>query len=320
MPALPTHILPELPYTELVYVQGGSFLFGDNDRPITIPDFAIGKYPVTQALWQTIMKNNPSQFKDPCRPVESASWHDAQEFLTQLNLRCGSKLPTRCAYRLPNESEWEYAARGGIQTQNYEYAGGNDLDKLGWYDDNSHGETKAVGLKLPNKLGIHDMSGNVWEWCEDHWHWETKETPADGSPWLDELKQDAFRVIRGGSWSILAQSCRSAARDDYHPTFRDFNVGFRVVFSLQAVGLLIPNNSREQNPSNPRFRPWEAPPKNKPRISIVEKKQDEQGEWTSEGRAVRRSRVLPGKHLFQILGIKNVNLQLPTSGIAAQRR
>jgi formylglycine-generating enzyme required for sulfatase activity len=229
MPALPTYILPKLPNTELIYVQGGSFLFGDNHKPITIPDFAIGKYLVTQELWQTIMHNNPSRFKDSHRPVESVSWHDAKEFLTQLNLRCGSNLPSGCAYRLPSESEWEYAARGGIQTQNYEYAGGNDLEKLGWYHDNSHRETKAVGLKLPNELGVHDMSGNVWEWCEDHWHGETEETPADGSPWLDELKQGSSRVIRGGCLYDDALGCRSTYRNSTHPTLRHYLVGFRVV-------------------------------------------------------------------------------------------
>jgi formylglycine-generating enzyme required for sulfatase activity len=229
MPALPSHILPELPHTELIYVQGGSFLLGDRHKPITVPDFAIGKYPVTQEFWQTIMHNNPSRFKDSHRPAESVSWYDAQEFLTQLNLRCSSKLPAGCAYCLPSESQWEYAARGDIQTQNDEYAGGNDLDKVGWYNDNSHRETKAVGLKLPNELGLYEMSGNVFEWCEDHGHESYEGAPEDGSPWLDESQQYTSRVIRGGSWGLIAQRCRSAYRHDYHPADRLIDVGFRVV-------------------------------------------------------------------------------------------
>jgi formylglycine-generating enzyme len=155
--------------------------------------------------------------------VEQVSWYDAQEFLLKLNTH---QLPAGCGYRLPSETEWEYAARGGQQSKGYEYAGGNDLDKVGWYRDNSHSETKVVGLKLPNELGLFDLSGNVDEWCEDQWHSNLDGAPQDGSAWVDK-EQGVHRVFRGGGWFDDSEHCRSTFR--YRPSFRDSDVGFRVV-------------------------------------------------------------------------------------------
>ena len=136
----------------------------DDEKPVhevVLSDFYIGKFPVTQALWNAVLKDYPSFFNGDSRPVERVSWEDTQVFIKKLNELTGR------AYRLPTEAEWEYAARGGRQSKGYKYAGSNKLKEVGWYWENTHFETKAVGLKYPNELGIYDMSGNVREWCQD---------------------------------------------------------------------------------------------------------------------------------------------------------
>ncbi len=223
---------------EMVLVRGGSFQMGNEDeaafsseRPIhevTVSDFAIGKYLVTQALWKAVMGEggNPSYFKGDRRPVESISWLEAQNFIKKLNQQ------TEGGYRLPTEAEWEYAARGGRESQNYKYAGGNKLKEVGWFRDNSHGETKTVGLKDPNELGLYDMSGNVYEWVEDQWHDNYEGAPSDGSAWVDQSK-GADRVLRGGGWDFNPRFCRVSDRFNGGPEFRDFDVGFRLVLVRQ---------------------------------------------------------------------------------------
>ncbi|QQS30955.1 MAG: formylglycine-generating enzyme family protein [Sphingobacteriales bacterium] len=131
---------------------------------------------------------------------------------------------------MPTEAQWEYAARGGQLRGEYNYAGSNKLKEVGWYDQNSHSETKDVGLKIPNELGLYDMSGNVWEWCADNWHTDYKGAPQDGSAW--EGGDSAFRVLRGGSWFNLAVSCAVAYRFNNHPDGDYNNIGFRLVFLL----------------------------------------------------------------------------------------
>lgn len=216
---------------EMVFVRGGTFQMGSNDhdreKPIhsvTLSDFEIGKYPVTQKVWQEIMGNNPSHFKgcDDC-PVENVSWNDVQEFLKKLNQKYPGK-----NYRLPSEAEWEYAARGGQQSKGYTYAGSNDIGEVAWYAENSGRKTHPVGSKKANELGIYDMSGNVWEWCQDAWHENYQGAPTDGSAWISGGEQWQ-RVLRGGSWGNVPNYCRAAFRLWYDPILRYGGCGFRLV-------------------------------------------------------------------------------------------
>jgi formylglycine-generating enzyme required for sulfatase activity len=229
-------------------------------------DFLIGKYPVTQALWKAVMgpENNPSHFKGDRRPVEQVSWYDAAAFCNALNEMCGYSPcyfedpafrtlygepdegyahsnegpvylnPAVPGYRLPTEAEWEYAARGGMAGSATKYVGSNLLDETGWYDGNSHDETKPVGLKMPNELGICDMSGNVLEWCEDQLHDSYENAPGNGSAWTDR-KQGSSRVLRGGSWDFIALLCRSTNRFNNTPADRINIIGFRLVLSALPV-------------------------------------------------------------------------------------
>ena len=216
---------------EMVYIEGGSFQMGSESEeaysnekpvhPVTVPDFYLGRYPVTQSLWQAVMGENPSRFQGPERPVERVSWDDCQRFIEKLNAK------TKQSYRLPSEEEWEYAARGGRLSEGYLYAASDKLDEVGWYDDNSGGETQPVGLKLPNELGLYDMSGNVWEWCEDDWHGDYKGAPGDGSAWVGNPR-GAHRVCRGGDWAYPARNCRVSYRNNRSPGYRGSPRGFRL--------------------------------------------------------------------------------------------
>lgn len=218
---------------EMVAVKGGTFTMGatseqgsdaySNEKPthsVTLSDYYIGKFEVTQALWKAVMGSNPSYFKGDNLPVESVSWNDCQEFIKKLNQMTGQN------FRLPTEAEWEYAARGGNKSNGYKYSGSNNIGDVAWYTGtiNSSG-TKPVGTKSPNELGIYDMSGNVWEWCQD-WYGnyssgsQTNPTgPSSGSR----------RVLRGGSWYYYAWDCRVSNRSRNSPGGRDYDFGFRVV-------------------------------------------------------------------------------------------
>ena len=211
------YLQKKLPDT-MVFVEGGTFQMGGNigsyDKPIhkvSVKDFYIGKYPVTQAQWKKVMGDNKnrSYFKGDDLPVEGVSWRNAQAFIAKLNEMTGLN------YRLPTEAEWEYAARGGGKSKNYEYSGSNDLAKVGWYVKNSGRKTQPVGSLAPNELGLYDMSGNVWEWCEDDWHDNYENAPDDGSAWVNEPRGSS-RVLRGGSWSGNSEHCRVAIRHYIH--------------------------------------------------------------------------------------------------------
>jgi len=234
----------------MIPIEGDTFLMGspkddkdafDSEKPqhsVTVSSYYIGQFPVTQALWKAIMKGeNPSQFQGDDRPVERVSWDDTQAFLQKLNALTKDARPKDHFYYLPTEAEWEYAARGGkFYTENYKYAGSDRLKDVGWFIKNSGSETKPVGLKYANQLGLYDMSGNVWEWCEDDWHGNYKGAPKDGSAWVDKPERGTHRVLRGGSWINTAKACRSAYRGNRGPVNRNNYVGFRLALALQSVG------------------------------------------------------------------------------------
>lgn len=229
--AVPTPSAGPAPFTngagiEFVWVPPGSFLMGSengelDERPprmVTIREgFYMGRYEVTQAQWQRLMGNNPSTFKGDDLPVEQVSWTDAVALIAKLNAQNDGY-----RYRLPSEAQWEYAARAGTTG---EYAG--DLAATGWYGENSDGRTHPVGTRRPNAFGLYDMHGNVWEWCQDKYHPSYEGAPTDGSAWLTGGSQKM--VKRGGSWFGIASRCRSARRDMEPATYREDNLGFRLV-------------------------------------------------------------------------------------------
>jgi formylglycine-generating enzyme required for sulfatase activity len=239
---------------EMHLIEGGTFLMGSEDddsdafgdekprHEVVVKSFFIGKYPVTQALWRAVaqaapefgLDENPSEFEGDDRPVEQVSWEDAQIFIKMLNELTKSTRPAQHLYRLPTEAEWEYAARGGkYWADDYQYAGSDRLKDLGWFDENSGGMTRPVGLKQPNQLGLHDISGNVWEWCEDDWHGDYKNNPPlDGTAWIDSPR-GSRRVARGGSWAVGALRCRAAYRLNGSPDDRWSLIGFRLALSPQ---------------------------------------------------------------------------------------
>ena len=222
-------------HSTMLYVPGGTFMMGSNEyeeeKPVhlvQISPFYLGQYPVTQALWKKVLGDNPSHFRGNDRPVERVSWDRiTEEFLPALNKiapREGGK------FRLPSEAEWEYAARAG--QPELMYAGHRDAPPVAWYEDNSHEETKPVGLKRPNDWDFFELSGNVWEWCADQWHDHYLGAPADGTAWVDRAGGDE-RVLRGGGWISDALGCRVANRNgDPRAWGVNGNLGFRLAWSL----------------------------------------------------------------------------------------
>lgn len=216
---------------EMVRVEGGTFRMGatseqedeadSEEKPVhgvTLSSYYIGKTEVTQALWQAVMGSNPSRLEGSDLPVECVSWNDCQEFIQKLNRLTGRN------FRLPTEAEWEFACRGGNNSRGYKYSGSNNLGSVAWYEDNSGDQTHPVGTKAPNELGIFDMSGNVWEWCNDWYgnYTSNSQTNPTGS------QSGSGRVFRGGSWDYDAGNGRSSFRDFIIPTFRFINVGLRL--------------------------------------------------------------------------------------------
>jgi formylglycine-generating enzyme required for sulfatase activity len=227
-----------LPEIEMVFVQGGTFTMGctpeqggdckDYEKPVhqvTLSNFSIGKYEVTQAQWQAVIGDNPSKFKgcDNC-PVENVSWDEVQEFIRQLNQKTDKQ------YRLPTEAEWEYAARGGAKKRGYKYSGSNILDEVAWFANNAGAKTQQVGQKKANELGIYDMSGNVYEWCRDWYgnYSSGSQTNPGG------ISSGSARVGRGGSFLDNADRCRVAMRSGNGSGTRYVDLGFRLVLPSET--------------------------------------------------------------------------------------
>ncbi len=265
-----------IPPFKMIPVEGGKLVLGDenweNNPPHEVEltyNFFIGEFSVTQELYQAVIGKNPSNFQGVNHPVEQVSWHEAVEFCNLMNKKLGLQpmcnekynfldrqgnltddLTKVSGFRLPTETEWEYAARGGASTGSAStgsastgsastgsaaakiYAGSNYLDEVGWYNKNNDYETKPVGLKFPNELGIYDMSGNVWEWC---WDGYKEDFFNKKSLHLNpvNLKDSSVRVLRGGSWYYNAGSSRMANRYILAPDYGWNYLGFRLVFAFQ---------------------------------------------------------------------------------------
>ena len=219
---------------EMVKVEAGGFKMGSKQKPefgdfrtdypshrVTLTNnYYIGKYEVTQELWQVVMDSVPSQFKGDNLPVEWVSWDDCQDFISKLNAMTGKH------FRLPTEAEWEYAARGGKKSRGYRYSGSNTIDDVAWYEDNSGYKTHAVGTKQPNELGIYDMAGNVEEWCQDG------ERRYDGSHQTNPVGNSFFRrMYRGGSWYSSPSGCGVSSRSSDQSLILYNTLGLRLALS-----------------------------------------------------------------------------------------
>ncbi len=230
---------------KMVAVEGGTFTMGASDddteaydwekpaHQVALSSYCIGETEVTQELWQAVMGSNPSYFtpsygydENLQHPVEQVSWDDCQTFIAKLNQMTGK------TFRLPTEAEWEYAARGGNQSQGYKYAGSNTIDDVAWYKVNANDVgsnspdfgTHAVATKAPNELGLYDMSGNVCEWCQD-W-WESYSSDAQTNP--TGPVEGSIRVDRGGGWEVSSGLCRVSYRFHYPPSFSYRFLGLRL--------------------------------------------------------------------------------------------
>lgn len=220
----------------MVTVDGGTFTMGasDNDaeatprekpaHQVTVNTFAIGQTEVTQELWRAVMGKtlNKGEFKGRKRPMENVAYYDCEEFIAELNKLTGK------TFRLPTEAEWEFAARGGNKSKGYKYAGSNNLNTVAWYKGNSGDKTHPVAQKLPNELGIYDMSGNVWEWTSDWWA-DTADLVAEQGTDYAGPATGTVRTLSGGGWDYGAEYCAVSFRS-YDPIDKAVNsLGFRLV-------------------------------------------------------------------------------------------
>ena len=219
---------------DMVKVEAGTFMMGatsemqkpyNEEKPVhqvtLTNNYYMGKYEVTQALWQVVMGSNPSYFKGDNLPVECVSWDSCKVFINKLNSMTGRK------FRLPTEAEWEYAARGGKKSRGNQYCGSNNISDVAWYNENSENKTHPVGMKQANELGLYDMTGNVEEWCQDRIRSYVKSSQINPTGAV----RGAWRVFRGGSWNSYMRNCRLSFRCSAKPVYGDFDQGLRLVFS-----------------------------------------------------------------------------------------
>ena len=250
----------ELVLPEMVFVKGGEFMMGDDDseheeekpaHKVKVKDFYLSKYPITNRqyanflnaygayevlegeykgaqmidFYKGIKKQGDIWYIKKDRedyPILHVSWYGAVVYCNWLTQKTGLN------YRLVSEAEWEYAAKGGNKSQGYHYAGSNQLKEVGWFWNNSHEELKKLGLKLPNELGLYDMSGNVWEWCQDMWQRDYKKSTNNSLAW-EEGTNKSQRVTRGGCWHGLGEFCSVLTRSYGQADEGKFDIGFRVV-------------------------------------------------------------------------------------------
>ena len=185
--------------------------------------FMMGRFPVTQEQYITVMGKNPSEYTEYIAPVETVSWDDAKLFCERLSAIIGYHT------RLPTETEWEYACRAGTSTQYYFGDDAKMLSEYAWFELNSDERAHPVGLKRPNAWGLFDMVGNVWEWCEDVWHGDYTGAPEDGTAWMTNQEWQDRRVVRGAAWNMDAFRCRCSYRSYDHKGTATDQLGFRIV-------------------------------------------------------------------------------------------
>ncbi len=226
-------VLQEL-IDNMVLVEGGTFTMGaapnqkgdaESDEKIlhqvTLSTYYICKYEVTQDLWTFVMGMNPSSFKGARQPVEDITWNDCQQFIKKLNSLTGM------TFRLPTEAEWEFAARGGKQSKGYKYAGSNNASEVAWHSNNSGSSPHDVGQKKPNELGLYDMSGNVYEWCQDWKGPYSREAQTDPTG----PEEGTNRVNRGGRWCGSIRACRTSDRSMSAPDYHFYHLGMRLALT-----------------------------------------------------------------------------------------
>lgn len=253
------HSLPNGPSFNMVQVEGGTFMMGaekeeaQKSHEVKLDSFLIGQHPVTQGLYEAVMGGNPAYFKGPERPIEQVNWYDAVSCCNELSKQMGlapfydidksqkdpnnqssideekwlvTPIPESNGFRLPTEAEWEYAARGGryAAPSLLPFAGSEHLKNIGWYDINSQNQSHATGIKVPNELGLYDMSGNVWEWCWD-WYGTYSEAYQENPKGQES---GHYRVRRGGSWLDNVLYARVADRSLWYPDNRFHYLGFRL--------------------------------------------------------------------------------------------
>ena len=223
----------------MVLVEGGTFEMGatmeqgqddpyENEYPVhvvNLSSYYICQTEVTQELWSAVMGTNPSMILgDVMLPADCVKWDMCQAFISALN----EILEHNFEFRMPTEAEWEFAARGGNRSRGYKYSGSNNLDEVGWYESNADEMTHPVGMKKPNELGIYDMSGNLWEWCQD-WlgHYQPEEQTNPVGP-----DEGSHRVMRGGSWTYDQNFCRVSKRNYISHVIGVSNCGLRLALTF----------------------------------------------------------------------------------------
>lgn len=221
-------LLPEMIRVETIPFEMGSNTGEKNEQPphrVVLEPFLMARYEVSQELWQAVMGNNPSYFKDcPLCPVEEVTPQDIDDFLNKLSAISGKP------FRLPTEAEWEFAAMGGVKSKGFRYSGSNQLDEVGWVKSNAGEKTHPVGQKKPNELGLFDMAGNVWELCQDYWDPGYYRKSPEHNP--INTRPSVLRVARGGSWRSGEERCYNKARNRNVPDHHKQNGGFRLVLSV----------------------------------------------------------------------------------------